>query len=254
MTGPRRIGAATLYRGDALEILPGLEGIDHIVTDPPYEAVLHRAAAAGRVRRTDGRAVPRGADFEGIDEIREAVGRALVAASRGWVLAFTLAEGVGAWRDALQAAGGRYDTCLAWIKPDAAPRFNGQGPARGFECLVSAWCGRGHRSWNGGGRRGVFTYPTAKGGHPTAKPVPLMAALIQLYTRPGDLVCDPFMGGGSTGLAALALGRRFLGIERDEAHFALACERLDAAARQPALPFAAPPAAVQTALALEPAP
>jgi len=109
------------------------------------------------------------------------------------------------------------------------PRFNGQGAARGFECCVSAWCGRGHRSWNGGGKRGVFIHNVngaRPGGHPTEKPVALMADLILLYTQPGDVVLDPFMGSGTTGVACLKTGRRFIGIERDPKWFDVAEKRL----------------------------
>ena len=66
-------------------------------------------------------------------------------------------------------------------------------------------------------------------------------ALIALYTRPGDLVCDPFMGSCSTGVAALRLGRRFVGIEKDEGHFATACARIAATDAAPMLPFEASP-------------
>ena len=161
----------------------------------------------------------------------------IAAAARGWAAVFTLAEGVRPWRDALQAAGARPDTTLCWIKPDAAPRFNGQGAARGFECIATAWCGKGHRHWNGGGRRGVFAHLTGKGGHPCAKPVALMMDLVALYTKPGDLVCDPFMGSGSTGVACLKLGRRFAGVEIDPAYYRMARERVEAAAAEPPLPF-----------------
>ncbi len=245
-----RIGEATIYRGDCLEILPTLGPVDHMITDPPYESVIHRAAAEGRIQRTDGQAPPRGFEFDGIDAIRDEAARTMVAAARGWLLAFALAEGVGAWRDAIQAASGKWDTTLCWVKPDATPRFNGQGAARGFECIVSAWCGTGHRRWQGGGKRGVFTHPTAKGGHPTAKPLALMMALVQLYTRPGDLICDPFMGSGTTGVAAIALGRRFVGIEIEPGYHEIARRRLEARVAQPLLPFDVP-ATHQPVLALE---
>lgn len=88
------------------------------------------------------------------------------------------------------------------------------------------------------------------GGHPTEKPVPLMADLVSLYTNPGDLVLDPFMGSGTTGVACLKLGRRFVGIERDPKFFDLACERIEQAAAQPDL-FTPQPKARQESLALE---
>lgn len=62
--------------------------------------------------------------------------------------------------------------------------------------------------------------------HPTQKPVELMKWLIASYTNPGDVVLDPFMGSGSTGVACLQLGRQFWGIEKDPAYFALASRRI----------------------------
>lgn len=65
--------------------------------------------------------------------------------------------------------------------------------------------------------------------HPTQKPVALMEYLIRTYTNPGDVVLDSCMGSGTTGVAAANTGRRFIGIERDPAYFAIASERLAAA-------------------------
>ena len=77
---------------------------------------------------------------------------------------------------------------------------------------------------------------------PDQKPVPLMADLISLYTNFNDLVLDPFMGSGTTGVACFKLARRFIGIERDAKFFDLACERIEKAAAQPDL-FAQQPKA-----------
>lgn len=233
MSSPVIIGAATLYLGDCLDVLPALEPVDHVFSDPPYEDELHQAI--GRIRRNDGRAMIGDLGFEGVNAIRGDVARACVALSRGWLILFTLAEGVRAWRDDIQAAGGKYDTCLAWVKPDSAPRFNGQGPARGFECAVTAWCGPGYRSWNAGGKRGVYTHcvngPERHGEHPTEKPRRLMSEIVADFTLPDQLICDPFMGSGTTGVAAVMAGRRFVGIEKDPDYFAIACERIEDAQR-----------------------
>ena len=76
--------------------------------------------------------------------------------------------------------------------------------------------------------------------HPTQKPVALMNYLIRTYCPEGGIVFDPFMGSGSTGVAALQTHRRFFGIERDEKYFRMACERCqaqhDGTSLQPALP------------------
>lgn len=226
----------TLYCGDMLDVLPTVGPVDHIICDPPYEDELHEAM--GRIRRNDGQEMVQTLGFDGINASRENVALRLVEASQGWAIIFTLAEGVRAWRDALQACQAKYDTCLFWVKPDASPRFNGQGAARGAECAVTAWCGKGYRSWNGGGRRGVFTYPVntnRQGEHPTEKPLPLMAELVALYTNPGQMVCDPFLGSGTTGVAAVRAGRQFIGIERDVKWFDLSCRRISDTLARPDL-------------------
>jgi len=68
--------------------------------------------------------------------------------------------------------------------------------------------------------------------HPTVKPIALMAYLIRLITPPGGTVLDPFMGSGTTGMAAVLEGRKFIGIERDPAYFDIACARIEAAIGQ----------------------
>jgi site-specific DNA-methyltransferase (adenine-specific) len=231
---PVIIGNATLYLGECLEVMRSLEPVDHIISDPPYEDELH--GAIGRIRRSDGVEMISDLGFEGINATRGDVTRACVALSSGWLILFTLAEGVRAWRDEIQANGAKYDTCLAWVKPDSTPRMNGQGAARGFECAVTAWCGTGYRSWNAGGKRGVYTHlvnnAERTGLHPTEKPRRLMSELISDFTKPGQVILDPFMGSGTTGVSAVMAGRRFIGIERDPDHFKLACKRIEDAQRQ----------------------
>jgi len=231
----------TLYCGDCLEVLPTIGPVAHIISDPPYEDELHKAM--GRIRRNDGRDMVQDLGFDGVNANRTAIAEACVAASTGWLILFTLAEGVRAWRDDIQAAGGKWDTTLAWVKPDASPRFNGQGAARGFENAVTAWCGKGYRSWNGGGKRGIYTHLVnygRQGEHPTEKPVPLMSELISDFTQIGDLICDPFCGSGSTGVAAVKAGRQFVGIEQDPKWFDLSCRRISQALTQGDM-FVAPP-------------
>ena len=142
-------------------------------------------------------------------------------------------------RDDLQAVGVKWDTTCFWIKPDSSPRFNGQGPARGAECFVTCWAGTGYRSWNAGGKRGVYTHcvngPNRHGAHPTEKPVSLMREILGDFTNVGQTILDPFMGSGTTGVAAVELGRKFIGIEKDPEHFEVACQRVAKAWEQPRL-------------------
>lgn len=238
----------TLYLNDCLELLPTLT-VDHVLSDPPYEDELHNAM--GRIRRNDGREMVQSLGFGGINASRSEIAKACVAASTGWVILFTLAEGVRAWRDDLQAAGAKWDTTLVWIKPDAAPRFNGQGAARGFENAITCWAGKGYRRWNGRGKRGVYTHCVnvgRHGGHPTEKPVPLMAELVSDYTNPGQTILDPFMGSGTTGVAAVRGGRKFIGIEKEPKYFDIACKRISDALMRPDLFIERPAPAKQDAL------
>lgn len=64
------------------------------------------------------------------------------------------------------------------------------------------------------------------GPHPTTKPLALMRRIVEDFTDPDDLICDPFAGSGTTGVACIRLGRRFIGWEKDPAYFEIACRRL----------------------------
>jgi len=252
MSAPRKEVLAEgveVWLGDCREILPTRGSVDHIITDPPYEDELH--AAIGRIRRNDGREMIKTLGFEGINSTRTEVAALIVSASAGWAIVFTLAEGVRAWRDDLQSAKAKYDTCLAWVKPDSSPRFNGQGAARGFECAVTAWCGAGYRSWNSGGKRGVYTHcvnTNRVGGHPTEKPVALLSEIISDFSQCGQIILDPFMGSGTTGVAAVKLGRKFIGVEIDEGYFDIACRRISDQLKRPDLFIERPAPAKQEIL------
>lgn len=237
------IGDVRLILGNCLDIMPTLGTVDHVICDPPYETEYQ--SAKSRILRNDGTDWGTQKDFsetlgfEGISSIRKDFVHLVKDKATGWFLAFCIAEGVRIWRDGLQEIGGKYDTCMAWVKPDAAPRFNGQGPSRGFECIVSAYFGSGIKKWNGGGKRGVFTHltndPNREGTHPTEKPTALMRELVSLFTNPGELILDPFMGSGTTLVACAELGRKGIGIELNEKYFDIACKRVEQAYKQPRL-------------------
>ena len=232
------IGACKLYLGDCRELLPLLPKVDHVITDPPFDVEAHHPA---RRARSGGLHQNMPLDFAPLDcETRAAVTAAVAKGCQGWFVAFCQTEQVAGWRDDIEAAGLKYKTPMIWVKPDAVPKLNGQGPAIGYESMVTAWCGPGYAKWNGGGKRGVFTYMTnpsdrVPGRHMTEKPILLMADLIGLFTNPGQIVCDPFMGSGTTGVACVRHGRRFIGIEVDPKHFETACRRIEAATKQPDL-------------------
>jgi DNA modification methylase len=241
-----RIGGATLYLGDSMEIMPLLPAADHIICDPPYEASLHESknSLRGPVRVDCGPDL-KGLDFEPIDAIRADVVSAAERLCKGWFIAFCTVEGVAKWADAINPSELKYKRACVWVKPDSTPQLNGQGPAQGAECFVSAWAGRGHARWNSGGKRGVYTHcvngPHRQGEHPTEKPASLMRELVLDFTSSGETILDPFMGSGTTGVACARLGRKFIGIELNPRWFDIACKRIEQAYAQPDM-FVEPPA------------
>lgn len=210
--------AVTLYHGDCREILPTLEMVDHVITDPPYAQETHDGARGGA---GDTRLVT----FEPVDaaqirELYEAID------ARRWLIATMDWRHVHALE--LQPPNGwRFVRFGIWVKPNGAPQFTGDRPATGWEavaCLHRDAAGR--MRWNGGGHHAVFTHPKINGPHPTAKPDALVEEFIRLFTDPRDLILDPFGGSGTTAVAAKRLGRRCILIEREERYCEIAARRL----------------------------
>lgn len=232
-----RIGDATLYNGDCLEVMSTLEPVSHVISDPPYEESLHASknSLRGPVRADKGPDL-KGLDFSSINDIRSDVVSAASRLTNAWFIAFCTIEGVAYWAETINVSPMKYKRGCLWVKPDATPQLNGQGPGQGAECFVVAWNGKGHARWNAGGKRGVYTHLTNQrdrdGRHPTEKPIPLMAELLADFTNPGETILDPFMGSGTTGVACAKMGRKFIGIELDPKYFDIACERIDKAYRQ----------------------
>lgn len=242
------IGDATLYLGDCREILPSIVSADHVMSDPPYEARMQALHAAFKLRRTDGGSQRKALDFDDITDLRAPFLDAVKRINKGWLLAFCNVEGVGEWQAAILERGLKFKTTCIWNKPDATPKLNGQGPALSYECFTTTWCGKGHARWNGGGRRGVFTHPTnnaeRSGLHPTEKPASLMREIVSLFSDPGELILDPFMGSGTTGVACAQLGRKFIGCEINPLYFEVARRRIAEVYSQPRL-FSDPPRKLQ---------
>jgi site-specific DNA-methyltransferase (adenine-specific) len=237
------MSAFDLRLGDCLDPAAGMASlrdgsVDHVICDPPYEPEAHTLQR--RIRGADTNGGERICSVEPLDfsPIAEA-DRVSAAAqfarvARRWILVFCQAEAVAAWRDSLIAAGATYKRSCVWVKPDGMPQLTGDRPAMGYESIVAAHA-PGRSSWNGGGQRGVFVVNKGgdkRSGHPTQKPIALMEKLVRLFTDPGDMILDPFAGSGTTGVAALRMGRRFIGFERDSRYHAIALKRLSTAREQ----------------------
>jgi site-specific DNA-methyltransferase (adenine-specific)/modification methylase len=224
-------GRAQLYLGDCREILPTLHGVDAVVTDPPYGiGYQHSGGGLGKhsVRNLD----------------------AVVGDDRPFdpspLLGFREVVLWGANHYASALPHGRW---LAWDKLAGVAEFDS------FSDVEFAWR-------KGRGKDRVFSHlwkgiakASEKGGkerwHPTQKPIALMRWCVDQLPVDCVTVADPFMGSGTTGIAAIAAGRRFVGVEIERKWFDIACRRIEEASRQNDLfiaPAAAPPATQESLL------
>lgn len=207
--------SCTIYHGDCREILPALDPVDLVLTDPPYDAKKTHANHLSTVVDRDG------LGFVGIspDTFREIV-LSLVEKSRRWVIVTCDFRHAAAVLDV-----DSFVRLGVWIKPDAAPQFTGDRPGMGWE-PVAILHRPGRKKWNGGGHHAVWTHACERGAHPTQKPIKLIGQIIRLFSDKGEIVADPFMGSGTTLRAAKDLGRKAIGIEIEEKYCEIAAKRL----------------------------
>jgi DNA modification methylase len=215
-----RIGLAELYLGDCREIAPTLPRPAAVISDPPY-GIAH---ASNYGASWNGRQIASDQDTSARD--------AMVA---------LFADIPGAW-------------CGTWKTPPVAGTRGvvvwDKGPASGMGDLSFPWkpsfefvyvTGSG---WEGRRNEGVVRGPTMmtwenhpnvpaeeRRAHPHQKPHWLMAHFMERLPA-ADVILDPFMGSGSTGVAAVRLGLRFIGIEIEERYFDIACRRIEEAQKQ----------------------
>lgn len=224
-----QIGDATLYRADCREVLPLLPKVDAVVTDPPYGEDATHAKHLSSIVLRNGEPAGQALGFDGItsDQLL-AMARDWCEKAKRWVVFSCEWKHVNKLDEA-----GLLVRFGIWRKPDGAPQFTGDRPGTGWEA-VAICHGPGRKRWNGGGSHAFWSVPKAgQYGHPTEKPVPLFASWVRDFTDQGETILDPFMGSGTTGVACVKLGRKFIGIEIDPGYFETACKRIEAAYAQP---------------------
>jgi DNA modification methylase len=208
MAEPVVIGNATLYLGDCRDILPTLGKVDAVVTDPPF-----------------------GMKFQSNYRIEKHM-----------AIANDDTEELLVWACQLPARHSRYVFCrwdnlftvpkprsvITWVKNNHSMGDLEHEHGRQTElCLF--YPGDVHE-WPTQRPTDVVRAPrTGNEFHPTEKPVQLMRAVCE-WTR--GTILDPFMGSGTTGVAAVQMGRKFIGIEREPKYFEIACKRIDEAQKQ----------------------
>lgn len=215
-----------VVEGDALALLASMPDacVDHVITDPPYDERTH----AGARTRRGASVFAAGIDFAPIRSTGFAVD--LVRVTRRWVVAFCAAEQIGAYERTSAEAWVRAGF---WRKPKSTPQLTGDRPAVGGEA-VAIMHRPGRKRWHGGGRAAFWSCDVERGdgrAHPTQKPLALMRELVRDFTDSGDVILDPFAGSGTTGVAALAEGRRVILCERVSEYAEIARRRCEAAER-----------------------
>lgn len=203
---PVIIGNATLYLGDCMEILPTLNRVDAVITDPPY-GIGEKWAKDGAFASCAGKLWSSADqwDFE-IQQDTVDVARSLADVSVIWggnYYQLPPSRGYLIW-DKMQSGFSLADSEYAWVSKPITPK--------------------------------TFRYARAQlasegKNHPTQKPLPLMKWCIEQVGNPAAIL-DPFMGSGTTGVAAVQMGRKFIGIEREPKYFDIACKRIENAQAQ----------------------
>jgi DNA modification methylase len=217
-----------VYLGDCREVLPTLGKVDAVVTDPPYGI----GEAAGKNASRGNLAVAK--DYGKDEWDNEPISPDLLRAVRS------------AGRYAIIFGGNYYDcppaSCwLVWDKENGTNDF--------ADCEL-AWTNlpkavrRLKFMWNGMLR----AHGEPRGDHPTQKPIGVMKWCLEQLPPDCKTILDPFMGSGTTGVAAAKLGRHFIGIERESKYFDASCRRISDALKQPDFFVEKPKPAKQEAL------
>lgn len=226
------IGDCTLLLGDCLSIMPHLGKVNAVIADPPYEL---SSSGPGKshfgmsLSKFDGEAyksIVSGVDYcqinDRISDICNPFNMFCFCSNKQISKLMTDCEGRG------------YSTTLViWHKTNAAPFANGVW--RGdIEYVVHA---RGKGAIFKGGaveKKKVTELPLViDSAHPTVKPQEILKKYVKICSNTGDTILDPFMGSGTTGVACVKLGRKFIGIEISEDYFDIAVKRIQGAYNEP---------------------
>jgi len=252
---PVVIGDATLYLADCMDVLPTLGKVDCVITDPPFSDKTHdnaksNAGGGSGVKAIDFKAIDfkaidfKAIDFKAIDALLSACG----GICDGWLIANM------DWRHIAQlefTPNAAYELVRfgVWVKTNPMPQISADRPANGWEGIAYMYPHGKRKEWRGGGSHGNWIGPlVTDGAHPTGKPVDMVATWVQRFTNRSQTILDPYMGSGTTGVASLRQGRKFIGIEREPKYFDIACKRIEQAAAQGRLFEHEQPAHVQIGL------
>ena len=228
-----------IYNADAYKKVKELinEGVkvDHIITDPPYNISKDNNFNTMKNPRV-------GVDFGNWDRGKFDLyswvpNYSKLLNKNGSMIIFCSYRFISYIIDALESeeADMVVKDIIVWQKSNPMPRNINRRYVQDMEFAI--WAVKKKAKWifnkpdDKPYLRAMFTTTVVSGGeklgHPTQKSLQLMEDIVTIHTNPGDLILDPFMGSGSTGVAALKNGRRFLGIEFEKEYFEMAKKRLE---------------------------
>jgi site-specific DNA-methyltransferase (adenine-specific)/modification methylase len=203
------IGNATMYLGDCMDILPTLSKVDAVITDPPYgikrfEKGFGSTRFKGHGAEKDGLKWDKTPEKSFFDMLLSKGEQSIIWGANNFELPTS-------------------EYFLVWDKQQTVSNFasaelaytNIKIPAKVF-------------------RFSIHLHNQIEKDHPTQKPLELMKWCID-FTSEAKTILDPFMGSGTTGVAAIQMGRKFIGIEREPKYFEIACKRIQQAIAQPQL-------------------
>lgn len=213
-----------IVNADCIEVMKNITDgyVDGIVTDPPYLMNYWSRYKPGVAK-----AIVNDDNPQFIIEYAKECYRILKDHSA--IFMFCPAERVGWFKDVLEDAGFHYKHIIIWVKNNWSAGDIKGGLGKQYECILLMHKGRCFRT-NDYRYTDVWNFDRVAGNaqlHQNQKPVELLKRCIELYTNEGDLIFDGCMGSGSTGVAALEMGRKFIGVEIDKNYFGIAKKRLD---------------------------
>lgn len=224
-----------IFNKDSLDFIKEIrtDSVDFIFTDPPYNLSSYSTGNIKFSHRSDiNNDIANWDEGFNPDDYKDDFLRILKP--NGNLFVFTSYNTIGRWHDIFDSI---FDTFqfFIWHKTNPTPKFKKAGFLNSCEMIACMW-NKGH-TWNfmqQNTMHNFFASPICMGAerlqnpkHPTQKPVKLLRHIIQIASNEDDVIFDPFMGVGSTGVAALQLNRRFMGIEIDTTYFNAAAKRLE---------------------------
>jgi len=225
-----------IRKGDSRDLIKAIPdcSIDLILTDPPYNLGNY---STGNIKLKWRKEINNDVaewdmvDFkphEWLNEFKR------VLKPTGNIFVFTSYNLIGEWHKAFDKA---FDTFqfMVWHKTNPTPKVFKAGFLNSCELIVCCW-NKGH-TWNFSSQNQMHNFiesPICMGNerlknpkHPTQKPIKVLKRIIDVASNEGGMVFDPFMGVGSTGIAALEMKRKFIGFELEDSYYEAAKRRID---------------------------